>query len=240
MPTAAVITAAGSGSRLGENLPKALVPVRGTPLVVHAARGAVAAGITEIVVSAPQGFADEIRTALAADPALAGAKIAVVDGGPSRQASVAAALAAVGPAADVVLVHDAARAFAPPAIFARVEAAVRGGRRAVVPGLPVTDTIKEVGTAGDDGAEPVAGTPDRSRLRAVQTPQGFDRDVLATAHAAGAARAVDEATAATDDAALVEALGEPVWVVPGDPLALKVTTPSDLRLLDVLLAAQGS
>ncbi len=237
MTTAAILTAAGSGSRLGSDVPKALVLLGGVPLVLHAARRVVASGITRIVVSAPAGAAEVVRGVLAADDALAGAHVTVVDGGPSRQASVAAALAAVDAGVDVVLVHDAARALTPPGLFARVEAAVRDGHRAVVPGLPVTDTVKEVGAAGPDGAARVRSTPDRSALRAVQTPQGFDRALLDAAHAAGAARAGDEAVAATDDAALVEALGEPVWVVPGERAALKITTAEDLLLAGLLLGS---
>ena len=235
MSTVAILTAAGSGSRLGSDVPKALVPLGGVPLVVHAARRVLAAGIVELVVSAPAGAADVVRDLLGADQALAGAHVTVVDGGPSRQASVAAALAAVGAEADVVLVHDAARALTPPDLIARVAAAVRAGHRAVVPGLPVTDTVKEVGDVAADGAARVLGTPDRARLRAVQTPQGFDRVLLDTAHAAGASRAGDEALAATDDAALVEALGEDVWVVPGDRAAMKITTTEDLLLAELLL-----
>ncbi len=235
MSTVAIVTAAGSGSRLGSDVPKALVPLGGVPLLLHAARRVLAAGIADLVVSAPADASDAVRALLGADQALAGARVTVVDGGPSRQASVAAALAAVGVEADVVLVHDAARALTPPDLIARVAAAVRAGHRAVVPGLPVTDTVKEVEDVAADGAARVRGTPDRARLRAVQTPQGFDRALLDAAHAAGAARAGDEALAATDDAALVEALGEDVWVVPGDRAAMKITTAEDLLLAELLL-----
>lgn len=239
MTTAAILTAAGSGSRLGSDVPKALVPAGGVPLVVRAARALVAAGVHELVVTAPDGHVDDVAALLAADPAVAPARVRVVPGGASRQASVAAGLAALGPAADVVLVHDAARALTPPGLVARVEAAVRAGHGAVVPGLPVTDTVKEVGPADDGGAAPVRGTPDRARLRAVQTPQGFDRRLLEAAHAAGAARAADEASAATDDAALCEAVGAAVWVVPGERSAFKVTTALDLLLAEALLAREA-
>jgi 2-C-methyl-D-erythritol 4-phosphate cytidylyltransferase len=124
----------------------------------------------------------------------------------------------------------------------RVVAAVRAGHPAVVPGLPVVDTIKtvsggepQVAGAQERGpaalaVEPVTGTPDRAVLRAVQTPQGFDRALLERAHAAGAARARADHLAATDDAGLVEALGERVVVVPGDEAALKITTERDMHL----------
>ena len=107
--------------------------------------------------------------------------------------------------------------------------AVRAGHPAVVPALPVTDTVKRVGP-GDGTGEPVVATVPRGALRAVQTPQGFARDVLVAAHAAAAARAHDEGTAASDDAGLLEERGVPVWVVAGDERAAKVTTASDLWL----------
>lgn len=178
--------------------------------------------------------------------------IEVVPGSPSsRQASVAlgltAALAA-RPDAVVVLVHDAARALTPPGVVRRVVAAVRAGHDAVVPALPVTDTVKEVSLAGRTGpggapaagvpVEEVVGTPDRARLRAVQTPQGFATATLVAAHRLGADRAADETRAASDDAGLVEAAGGTVVVVEGDPLAMKVTAPLDLALAEALAVAR--
>lgn len=235
MSTGAIITAAGSGSRLGADVPKALVTVAGRSLVLHAALRVRAAGIVDIVVSAPDAHLGAVSGALSTDPALADARLVVVAGGPSRQASVAAGLRALRPAVDVVLVHDAARALAPSALFTRVEAAVRAGHRAVVPGLAVTDTVKAVAAPEQDGLALVLNTPDRGSLRAVQTPQGFDRALLEAAHLAGAGRADAEASAATDDAALVEALGEPVWVVPGERAAFKITTADDLVLAEHVL-----
>ena len=168
------------------------------------------------------------------------------------------------PRAAVVLVHDAARALTPPETVRRVVTAVRAGHDAVVPALAVTDTVKEVAPVGPAGPAPagpgdgpapagpgavaaapptaradvevVVGTPDRSRLRAVQTPQGFAVAALVRAHELGAARGADEALAASDDAGLVEAAGDRVVVVEGDPLALKVTTPLDLALAELLAA----
>lgn len=236
MTTAAVLVAAGSGTRLGRGVPKALVELGGVPLVLRAAAALAASGsVTAVVVVAPAGDPAAVR-ALFPDDVVPGTSVpvAVVRGGTSRQASVAAGLASLAPDADVVLVHDAARALAGPALVRGVEAAVRAGHRAVVPAVPVTDTIKVVGP-GDASGAPVRATLDRAVLRAVQTPQGFDRALLEAAHAAGAARAVDETAAATDDAGLVEALGEDVWVVPGDPAAMKVTTPADLLVAELLL-----
>jgi len=150
--------------------------------------------------------------------------VTVVAGGAERTASVAAGLAALDDEVDIVLVHDAARCLAPATLFDRLVEAVREGADAVVPGLPVTDTIKAVDATGV-----VVGTPDRSTLRAVQTPQAFRRSVLAGAHASGAE--------ATDDAALVELVGGRVLVVDGDDLAFKVTTAADLERADRILGS---
>ena len=148
--------------------------------------------------------------------------VTVVSGGAERTQSVSAGLAALRDDVDIVLVHDAARCLAPPALFDRLVAAVRAGAEAVVPGLPVADTVKQVDT---DGV--VVATPERSSLRAVQTPQAFRRSVLTRAHASGAE--------ATDDAALVERLGGRVLVIDGDDLAFKVTTAADLERADRIL-----
>ena len=243
----AVLTAAGSGSRLGAGVPKALVPVGGVSLLRRAAAGLIASGVvSHVVVTAPAEEVDRFRAELEGLPdgsvgavARRCGGIEVVAGSPrSRQASVAlglaAALAAV-PQADVVIVHDAARALTPPAVTQRVVAAVRAGNEAVVPALPVTDTVKEVEARRAGEPEPVVGTPRRDRLRAVQTPQGFSTPVLVAAHRAGAERAGDETLAASDDAGLVEACGGSVVVVAGDERAMKVTTPMDLALAELLL-----
>ena len=248
----AVLTAAGSGSRLGAGVPKALVPVGGVSLLRRAAAGLIASGVvSHVVVTAPAEEVDRFRAELEGLPdgsagATAGRRggIEVVAGSPrSRQASVAlglaAALAAV-PQADVVIVHDAARALTPPEVTQRVVAAVRAGHEAVVPALPVTDTVKEVEARPAGEPEPVVGTPRRDRLRAVQTPQGFSTPVLVAAHRAGAERAGDEALAASDDAGLVEACGGSVVVVAGDERAMKVTTPMDLALAELLLERQSA
>ena len=248
----AVLTAAGSGSRLGAGVPKALVPVGGVSLLRRAAAGLIASGaVSHVVVTAPAEEVDRFRAELEGLPdgsvgASAGRRgeIEVVAGSPrSRQASVAlglaAALAAV-PQADVVIVHDAARALTPPEVTQRVVAAVRAGHEAVVPALPVTDTVKEVEARRAGEPEPVVGTPRRDRLRAVQTPQGFSTPVLVAAHRAGAERAGDETLAASDDAGLVEACGGSVVVVAGDERAMKVTTPMDLALAELLLERQSA
>lgn len=218
MRVGVVVTAAGSGERLGAQVPKALVDVGGSSLLEHAVTRALAVA-DSLVVTAPERHLTEVGDLLGAlNPA-----IVVVPGGATRQDSVRAGLAAL-PDADLVLVHDAARAFAPVALFREVVAALDAGNDAVIPALPVVDTIKSA-----DSSRRVTGTVDRSELWAVQTPQGFRRDLLARAHSAGV-------NGATDDAALVEALGAPVQLIAGAENAFKVTTPRDLAVAEALLA----
>jgi 2-C-methyl-D-erythritol 4-phosphate cytidylyltransferase len=216
---AVLVPAAGMGVRLGPGGPKALRTLAGEPLLVHVVRRVAAApSVGLIVVAAPPDDVDSVVALLR--PV---GHVVVVPGGATRQTSVAAALDAVGAAFPIVLVHDAARALAPVDLIERVAAAVRDGHDAVVPVLPVVDTIKQVDPDGR-----VAGTVDRSVLRAVQTPQGFRREVLIAAHAA----AIDEHT---DDAGMAEKLGVAVYTVPGDERALKVTRPFDLEIAKLLL-----
>lgn len=234
-PVIAVVTAAGSGSRLGADLPKGLVPLAGQSLVRRAVRGLLASGGVElVVVTAPKDRIEDFRREVAG----LGAVEVVAGSSASRQASVALGLEAAlsaQPDAGAILVHDAARALTPPEVIERVITALREGHEAVIPVLPVTDTIKEVRPGG--AVEPIIATPDRARLRAVQTPQGFARETLMAAHRVGARRAGDENLAASDDAGLVEAMGVDVVAVAGDALALKVTTRLDLLLAEALLAA---
>jgi len=216
---AVLVPAAGAGVRLGPGGPKALRLLGGEPLLVHAIRRVAAApSVRLIVVAAPAADVPAVRDLLASV-----APVTVVAGGAERQESVALALAAVPGDVAIVLVHDAARALTPPDLIESVAAAVRDGHPAVIPVLPVIDTVKEVGPG-----DVVLGTVDRSRLRSVQTPQGFRRDVLAGAHAA----ATDPLT---DDAGLVEKAGLPVTCVPGSDLAMKITRPLDLVLAEALL-----
>ncbi|MDQ7910675.1 2-C-methyl-D-erythritol 4-phosphate cytidylyltransferase [Phytohabitans sp. ZYX-F-186] len=217
---AVLVPAAGAGVRLGAGGPKALRRLGGEPLLVHAVRRVAAApSVSAIVVAAPPPDVEAVRALLA--PV---APVIVVAGGAERQQSVAAALAAVPEGPDIILVHDAARALAPASLVESVAAAVRAGSAAVIPVLPVVDTVKEVGA---DGV--VLGTVDRSALRAVQTPQGFRRSILAAAHAGAAAAYL------TDDAGLVEKQGVPVTCVPGHEHALKITRPFDLAVAELLL-----
>jgi 2-C-methyl-D-erythritol 4-phosphate cytidylyltransferase/2-C-methyl-D-erythritol 2,4-cyclodiphosphate synthase len=218
VPTVAVIVvAAGSGSRLGKSEPKAFVAVSGRTILEHALDSIFGMGFAvQVVVVAPAARLDDARRISRGVAGAAIDSIIVVSGAETRQGSVAAGLAALDPTIEVVLVHDAARAFAPPALFEAVVAAVLDTAAGVIPGLPVTDTIKKT-----DAGLAVA-TIDRSELVAVQTPQGFPRRELDAAYA--------EATEDfTDDAALFAAAGHPVSVVAGDPQAFKITTAWDLR-----------
>ncbi|MGH1525879.1 2-C-methyl-D-erythritol 4-phosphate cytidylyltransferase [Leifsonia sp. L25] len=212
---AVVVVAAGSGTRLGADVPKAFVDLDGRTLLersLHAVRGMRAAADPVLVVPS-----DRVQEAAEVALRVFGRPPAVVAGGATRQQSVAAGLAAIADDVDVVLVHDAARALTPSTLFdAVVEAVVETGH-GVVPGLPVSDTIKRV-----HGDRSVHETVDRSRLAAVQTPQGFPRDQLLTAYAAAT---TDE----TDDAGLVAAAGYRVTVLPGATEAFKITTPWDLQ-----------
>ena len=216
---AVIVVAAGSGTRLGAavgGVPKAFVGLDAHSILRHALRGVFAGPLAQVVVVAPAGReGDALTDALEA----AGERrdlVTVITGESTRQGSVAAGLAAVWADVEVVLVHDAARALTPPEVFDRVVAAVVDGEDAVVPVLPVVDTIKRV------RSRTVVGVVDRDELAAAQTPQGFRRDILETAY-----RVAD--TEFTDDAALVQAAGHEVFTVAGDALSFKVTTSADLE-----------
>ncbi|KHL01970.1 2-C-methyl-D-erythritol 4-phosphate cytidylyltransferase [Sinomonas humi] len=246
-PVAVVVVAAGAGTRLGYGVPKALVPVCGEPMLVRALRGVVAAGSArQICVAVPadddelaavcRGFAAGLGETELGETGMP--EITVVAGGATRAESVQSALAALKPGTAHVLVHDAARPLTPPEVFHRVVAALRHGAAAVIPAVPVVDTVKSVAPTVDDEAsvagEVVTGTPARETLRAVQTPQGFDAETLLHAHRTSQAWPEERAAGITDDAMLVESLGLPVYVVPGDARSLKITTPLDLRLAETL------
>lgn len=223
MATGLILAAAGRGERLGSGGPKALCRLAGEPIVVHALRGALSSGAIDVsAVAAPFDMVDEFKALVAGEAE----NVAVVPGGSGRPESVAAALASLPPDVDTVLVHDAARCLAPPEVFAAVAGAVAEGAAAVVPAVAVADTIKRV-----DGDQ-VVGTPDRATLRAVQTPQGFRRDVLEAAHATPTA-------AVTDDAGMAESAGYAVRVVPGHDEAFKITRSVDVLLAEAVLARRA-
>jgi len=215
--TVAIVSAAGSGQRLGAGIPKAYVELCGRTILEHAVDGLLGSGvITRIVVAVP-------AYRVAETSALLDGRADVVAGGAERHDTVRLALDHIGDP-EFVVVHDAARPLTPVEQIRRVVAALAEGQRAVVPVVPVVDTIKAIDANGV-----VLGTPERSGLRAVQTPQGFATDLLRRAYQRAGSVAV------TDDASLVENLGIPVHTVEGDPLAFKVTTPLDLRLARAVL-----
>jgi 2-C-methyl-D-erythritol 4-phosphate cytidylyltransferase len=215
---AAVVPAAGSGERLGVGVPKAFCQLDGRTLVERAVAGLLESGVVDtVVVAVPADFTDEAKLIL-------GHKATVVAGGTQRTESVSLALSALSGGPDFVLVHDAARALTPPGLIVRVVGALRSGHGAVVPALPLADTIKAVDANGV-----VLGTPERAGLRAVQTPQGFATDLLLRAYRrAGTADF-------TDDASLVEHVGGQVQLIDGDPLAFKITTQLDLLLAQAIV-----
>ena len=229
MTVLALVPAAGDGVRLGAGMPKALVRLGGVPLVVRAVRGLLASGAVDVVVvTAHPEHVDAVVELFAGSERPPD----VLAGGVDRTASVRMALEhglAAHPGAHTVLVHDAARALTPPTLTAALVKAVAAGASAVVPVLPLADTVKRVGL-DRYGAGVVLATADRAELRAVQTPQAFAAGLLRRAYAAAGSD-----TPATDDAGLVERLGEKVLTVPGDPLAFKITTAWDLRLAELLV-----
>ena len=204
---ALLIPAAGSGERFGAPIPKALVQLNGRTLIEHALLnlGPIA---SQIIVAAPAGYEEKFREIL-------GDAITVVTGGSTRTKSVKIALESIDSEIEYVLVHDAARPLASGELGKRVIAALAAGDVAVIPALNVADTIKEV-----DAANYVVSTPNRERLRAVQTPQGFARETLVKAHM--------QNIEATDDGALVEAMRGKVKLIEGEIRALKITNPEDL------------
>jgi 2-C-methyl-D-erythritol 4-phosphate cytidylyltransferase len=214
-----ILLGAGAGRRLGAGEPKALLPIGGRPmLAVAAAAAAASAPVRGLVVTFPPGWEGRAR-ACVEDLAV---PVRLVVGGGSRQASVRAALAEVPGTVDIVAVHDAARPFAPPDLFAHVLEAVRGGADGAVPVLAVTDTVLRVRGSVVKGVEP------REELALGQTPQAFRTSVLREAH--------DKAEVAnisfTDDASMLRWAGYDVRTIPGDPVNVKITTLADLAQAD--------
>ncbi|MBK5233817.1 MAG: 2-C-methyl-D-erythritol 4-phosphate cytidylyltransferase [Thermoleophilia bacterium] len=216
-PVTALIVAAGSGQRLGADVPKALVPVGGRPMYEWSLAACLAASrIDRVVIAVPPGSAADFG-----DP-----EAELVDGGDSRSQSVAAGLELV--TGDLVLVHDAARPLVTPELIdSAIDALIADpASDAVIAAASVTDTIKRVGQAGE-----VIETLDRSELRSVQTPQVFRTGALRRAIATG------DVENATDDAFLIESAGGRVTVLTAPATNIKVTVPSDIELATLLLGA---
>jgi 2-C-methyl-D-erythritol 4-phosphate cytidylyltransferase len=221
--TVAVVPAAGSGARLAAGVPKAFFHLDGHTLVERAVTGLLRSGVVDrVVVAVPADRTNQAQLILGRDAT-------VVAGGANRSESVSRALAALADDEEpsFVLVHDAARALTPPGLIVRVVEALRAGNSAVVPVLPLSDTVKAVDANGV-----VLGTPERAGLRAVQTPQGFATELLLRAYE----RAAEPSGADfTDDASMVEHIGAQVRVVDGDPLAFKITTQLDILLAQAIV-----
>ena len=213
--SAAIIAGAGMGHRLGAEIPKALIQIQGITLLERAFTS-LSKVVDEIVITAPEGYEEQFK-------AIVGQSAEVITGGVLRSDSIRVALKALSPSVESVLIHDAARALASSALAARVLGELQSGQSAVIPVLKVIDTIKEIDRDGF-----VRATPDRSSLVAAQTPQGFNRQVLERAHSAS-----DDAT---DDAALVEAIGIKVKTIDGEASAFKITTKEDIGQALLLLS----
>ena len=213
---AAIVVAAGSGVRLGREIPKAAIEIGAVPMVVRAVRAMISGGADRVVVAAPDAWVERFAAWLSgyAD------RVTVIPGGLLRQDSVRLALGHVGNA-DIILVHDAARPLVPAFIVDRVIETVSGGAEVVIPVVPQADSLRRTRKASTVAV-------DRSSYLRVQTPQGFTADVIKRAHDSVGA------TEYTDDATMCEANGAEVTTVPGDSLAFKITEPIDLVLAEVI------
>lgn len=223
MKFALIIPAAGSGTRSGQHIPKQYVELLGVPVLAHTLRAfATMKECEEIVIAI-----DRTWRATAEQCADGIAHVRFVPGGEERQYSIANALRDLGGNPELVLVHDAARPCVPRAMVERVlRAANEYG--AAVPAMAITETVKRV---NDDGR--VTETIERGNLRAVQTPQGFRRELLASAYRHAALRGI----VGTDDASLVEAYGARVQVVDGSLDNIKITVPEDFKRAEAILTS---
>jgi 2-C-methyl-D-erythritol 4-phosphate cytidylyltransferase/2-C-methyl-D-erythritol 2,4-cyclodiphosphate synthase len=219
MFVSAIIAAGGRGVRLGADRPKQFLEIGGRSLLDLSLDALLASDrVDEVIVALP-----EEHLLAASESGREFIKpVAFVAGGPRRQDSVANAFARSNAGAEVILIHDAARPFVTAELIAKT---IDGARAhgAAIAAIPVRDTVKQAGMAGADGSHPITSTIPRETIFLAQTPQAFRRPVLARALAEG--RGID----ATDEAMLVERLGEPVHVVEGDAANIKVTTPADLE-----------
>jgi len=228
LTASAIIVAAGSGVRLGSAAPKAFVKIDSRTMLSYsldAIRKVTAIG--EVVIAVPEGFENAARAEVEA--VALGVPVKITPGGIQRQDSVRIALGLTSSESELVIVHDAARPLATPALFqACIAAAARAG--CAIAAIPVSDTLKRVPAGGSV----IAATVARAQLWQAQTPQAFRRELLVAAHQ----RALDQGIIATDDADLVERTGARVEVVEGSTANIKITTPSDLAVVEAIIAAR--
>lgn len=226
---AVIVAAGGSGTRMGGSRAKQYLPLGGVPLIVHVLRRFQECPlIGKILLVVPGGDIPFVREEIINKYGVA-AVTSVTPGGRERQDSVRNGLLLTAEEDRIVLVHDGARPFVTPGL---IDAVIRAAREtgAVCPGIPLRDTVK---SAGEDGM--VAKTLDRDRLWAVQTPQGFRREILLEAFR----RAGEEGFYGTDEASLVERTGRPVRIIRGAGENIKITTPEDLLLGEYLFSRRG-
>ncbi|WP_414573022.1 2-C-methyl-D-erythritol 4-phosphate cytidylyltransferase [Nostoc sp. CCY 9925] len=223
-----LIPAAGIGKRMGSNRNKLLLKVRSQPIIAWTLLAAQAAStITWIgIISQPTDWPD--FNAIIADLKLT-KPVELIPGGSTRQESVYNGLQALPPNAEQVLIHDGARCLVTPDLFNCCAQAI-GHCRGLIAAVPIKDTIKVVDQQGI-----IQSTPDRQKLWAAQTPQGFDVKLLKQCHAEG----VRQGWEVTDDAALFEKCGIQVRIVEGEETNLKVTTPQDLAIAEFILTSRG-
>lgn len=220
-----MIVAGGRGERLGSETPKQFLDVSGKSVLARSVDAVWSCTkVNEIVVVVPESHKS------AAARMLAGREVIIVSGGAERQDSVFAGLSAVSGQADLVLIHDGVRPFASRALIERVVAAAEKSG-AAIPGLAIRETIKEA----DPKTGKVICTVDRKSLFTVQTPQVFSRELIMEAHQ----RAQALGFYATDDAGLVEWMGREVTMVEGEENNIKITTPLDLQLAEIIAGSGG-
>jgi len=226
MKASAIITAAGSGQRLGRGEPKAFVMLKGRTMLSYSlATVESVAGVEEIIITVPAGMETTARS----EASSVRLPVKIVVGGAERQDSVRIALSLTSAESEMVVIHDAARPFADAHLFERcLEAARRSG--SAIAAIPVSDTLKR----GANGL--VTATVPRAGLWQAQTPQAFQRSLLIAAHE----RAVRESIVATDDADLLEQNGTRVEIVEGSTRNIKITTPSDLEIAEAILTTLRS
>jgi 2-C-methyl-D-erythritol 4-phosphate cytidylyltransferase len=220
MKTLSIIPAGGAGRRMGGGVPKQYLPLAGIPVLARTLRlFQNSPCIDEIFLAVPEGDVPEVKRAIVEKYGLSKVCL-VLAGGQERQDSVRNALMHVCPEHEIILVHDGVRPFVPAPLIERVVAAARQ-YGAVSVGVPVKDTVKKVNAAGW-----VDKTVDRQGLWLIQTPQAFHRSILLAAYR----KAEEDGVCATDDASLVERMGTPVRMIPGDDANIKLTTAEDMVL----------